>query len=121
LNRFNYHEIDFFKLVEQFRNNQMLHIKYAVQLLKDALNILIKYPNISNCDMTKSKCNLHIHIFLLSLKNLTSAVSSNKKKNFFSLKFIKNYGRRQIIITCLKFSKLVLTRCFFDLFLQPEF
>ena len=49
-----YEESDFLKLVEQFRNNKILHAKYSLQIVKDALKKHKTFPNISQCDLSKS-------------------------------------------------------------------
>lgn len=49
-----YEENDFLKLVEQFRNNQMLHAKYSLQIVHDALKLHKKFPNVAVCDLARS-------------------------------------------------------------------
>ena len=52
----NYNEEDFTKLIEFFRVGNMLHGKYAVQIIKDASVKLSKLPNIPVCDSRKDLC-----------------------------------------------------------------
>ena len=49
-----YEESDFLKMIEQFRNNKILHIKYALQILNDALVKHKQFSNISNCNLMYS-------------------------------------------------------------------
>lgn len=49
-----YQESDFNRLVDQFYNNQMLHAKYSLQILRDALKYHKKFTNVSTCDLSKS-------------------------------------------------------------------
>ncbi len=46
-----YEESDFLKMIEGFKSNQMIHAKYALQILKDAIINFEKQPNISNLDL----------------------------------------------------------------------
>ena len=42
------------KLIEQFRNQKILHPKYAMQIVNDAIKHHKKFSNISNCDLSNS-------------------------------------------------------------------
>ena len=53
-----YEESDFFKMIESFRANQMIHAKYAIQILKDAIRNFEKQPNISELNLTLHKSRL---------------------------------------------------------------
>ena len=46
-----YEESDFLKMLEEFKNNKMIHAKYAMQIFKDAIRNLEKQPNVSNLDL----------------------------------------------------------------------
>lgn len=52
-----YYEKEFLHLVEQFKNSKTLHIKYALQLVRDSLNKMKHLPNVCECDMRKSNLN----------------------------------------------------------------
>jgi len=47
-----YHADVFVNLIEQFRNNQILHIKYAFQLVNEAILYFSNYSNICRCNMS---------------------------------------------------------------------
>jgi hypothetical protein len=49
-----YKESDFLKLVNEFQNNRMLHAKYSLQIVSEALKMHKNFPNISVCDLSKS-------------------------------------------------------------------
>lgn len=46
-----YNEDVFINLIEQFRNNQTLHIKFAFQLVNEAILYFSNYSNICSCNM----------------------------------------------------------------------
>ena len=49
-----YKESDFLRLVDEFQHNRMLHAKYSLQIVSEALKMHKNFPNISVCDLTKS-------------------------------------------------------------------
>lgn len=52
-----YEESDFLKMLEEFKSNKMIHAKYAMKILKDAIRNFEKQPNVSmlnlNSHMTR--------------------------------------------------------------------
>jgi hypothetical protein len=53
-----YEESDLLKMLESFKNGQMIHAKYALKILHDAIELFQKYPNISECNMKKVRTQL---------------------------------------------------------------
>ena len=53
-----YEETEFLKLVEYFHNGQMIHIKYALKIVEDALNKFKNYSNIVYCNSSKMSAKL---------------------------------------------------------------
>ena len=50
-----YEESDFLKMIEAFRGNQMIHAKYALQILNDAIRNYEKQPNIPQLNLNQHK------------------------------------------------------------------
>jgi hypothetical protein len=44
-----YEENDFLKMVDEFRNGNRIHAKYALQILRDSIALFEKYPNVREC------------------------------------------------------------------------
>ena len=38
-------------MLDDFRTNKMIHIKYALQIIDDSIKLLKTYPNIRMCDL----------------------------------------------------------------------
>lgn len=53
----NYEASDFYKLVEEFRNGNVIHAKYALQILEDSTKLFENYPNVRECDMSTHSLN----------------------------------------------------------------
>jgi hypothetical protein len=51
-----YEENDFEKMITSFKNGNILHAKYAVQILRDAISAFEKYPNVPECRLNTSSC-----------------------------------------------------------------
>ncbi len=54
-----YEESDFLKMIEGFKANKMIHAKYAIQILKDAIRNFEKQPNIAQLNLTLHKTRLN--------------------------------------------------------------
>lgn len=53
-----YEEGDLMLMIESFRNGHILHAKYALQILNDAIKLFEKLPAITVCDLKKTKTQL---------------------------------------------------------------
>lgn len=53
-----YEESDLIKMIEGFRMNQMIHAKYAIMILKDAIRNFEKQPNVAELNLTDHKSRL---------------------------------------------------------------
>ena len=53
-----YEENDFVKMANGFYQNQQLHAKYALKILRDSVSVLKKMENIRMCDFNASQSNL---------------------------------------------------------------
>ena len=53
-----YEEGDFMNMVEGFNQGKMIHAKYALQILRDAIAKFERMPNVSVVDFNKSKTQL---------------------------------------------------------------
>lgn len=49
-----YEENDFIKMMDEFRNGNMIHAKYALEIIDDAKDLYKKLPNINECHLEKS-------------------------------------------------------------------
>ena len=53
-----YEEADLIKMIESFKNGQMIHAKYALKILSDAINVFQARSNVSECNFKKAKTKL---------------------------------------------------------------
>jgi hypothetical protein len=53
-----YEEEDFLRMIEEFNNQRSLHAKYAIRILKDAIENLSKHSNISYCNFPNARTKL---------------------------------------------------------------
>lgn len=52
-----YNEEEFIKMIEQFYAKKIIHAKYALQILRDAIKKQKTYSNIEKCNLNDSKLN----------------------------------------------------------------
>lgn len=52
-----YNEEEFIKMLEQFRGYKVIHAKYALQIINDALKLHKTYSNIEKCNLNESALN----------------------------------------------------------------
>lgn len=50
----NYEENDLLEMLKDFRSNKMIHAKYALKIIKDAIQVFETYSNIENCNSSES-------------------------------------------------------------------
>jgi hypothetical protein len=55
LNR-TYEENDFSKMVDEFKNGNRIHAKYALQIIRDSIAAFEKYPNVRETKISNSSC-----------------------------------------------------------------
>lgn len=53
----NYREDDFYKMIDEFRNHRIIHAKYALKIINDALEKHKKFENIEKCNLKDSRLN----------------------------------------------------------------
>ena len=71
----NFNEADFEKLLHSFRNNEILHTRYAVMILNKAISILEKLPNINEISCLEQQQQQNSQS--LNTSNLSSASSTS--------------------------------------------
>ena len=49
-----YEENDFNQMIDDFRANKMIHAKYALQIINDALELFKTYSNVQRCRLEQS-------------------------------------------------------------------
>lgn len=54
LNSTQYTETDFLKMINEFRDNKLIHSMYALKILDDSIKQLKSIPNINKCNLEKS-------------------------------------------------------------------
>jgi hypothetical protein len=58
INTEKYEEADFYRMLDAFKSSQMIHAKYALKIVQDAIEKLENFSNISHCNLKKSQTSL---------------------------------------------------------------
>jgi len=75
-----FNEADFEKLLHSFRNNEILHTRYAIMILNKALSVLEKLPNVNEIScLEKSHVNHETAVNGTSLSSPSSASIASTK------------------------------------------
>lgn len=75
----NFNEADFEKLLHSFRNNEILHTRYAIMILNKAISVLEKLPNINEISCLEQNGAHHHELNSSQLSSASSASLASAK------------------------------------------